>query len=266
MELDEVRYHAPEHGVAEIVLDRPASLNAVSARPGGTRDQVLHALDLAEADPSVGCVVLRGEGRAFCGGGDMTGNARRETAVDELRFLEQADAFHDRVRASAVPVVAAVHGFCLGAGLTLAASCDLAVAAESARFGFPEGRIGLVGASSLVPVLGRQWAKFLMLTGESVDAHTALELGLVLAVEPDAELLARVTDLARRIARMPREAALANRRTIDAVADAAGDTAGRIGARAHDALTLAIAHHAPAPDRRSFPTIHASEAMEKTNQ
>ncbi len=260
--LDEIRYDVIGDGVAEIVLDRPSTLNAISARPGGTRDQIAVALEQAETDPEIGCVVLRGEGRAFCGGGDLAGNRRRETAVEDLQFLERADAFHDRVRASEVPVIAAVHGYCLGAGLTLAAACDLVVAGAGAQFGFPEGRIGLVGASAVVPVVGRQWAKFLILTGEMLSADKAREIGLVLTVEPDDRLLDRARDLAARIARMPREAALANRRSIDAAADASGDAAARSFARAQDSLTLAIAERAAAPDGRSFRSILDAEGME----
>ncbi|MEY2571266.1 MAG: hypothetical protein QOE63_1616, partial [Acidimicrobiaceae bacterium] len=108
VELDEVVYRAAGEGVAEIVLDRPGSLNAISARAGGTRDQIVHAIARAEDDPEIGCIVLRGAGKAFSGGGDLTGNAKRERAADDRAFIEAADAFHARVRASAVPIIAAV--------------------------------------------------------------------------------------------------------------------------------------------------------------
>ncbi|HET6949960.1 MAG TPA: enoyl-CoA hydratase/isomerase family protein, partial [Acidimicrobiales bacterium] len=170
MELDEISYDKGG-GVAVVVLDRPEKLNAISARPGGTRDQILWALADAEDDPDVGCVLLHGAGRGFSGGGDVTGNARRETAFEHRAFLEQADSFHRRVRDACVPVIAAVHGVCLGAALSLVCSCDLVIAGESARFGLPEGRLGLVGAVPLVPIVGRQWAKFLMFSGENITAE-----------------------------------------------------------------------------------------------
>jgi enoyl-CoA hydratase/carnithine racemase len=254
MELNEVRLDKHD-GVAEIVLQRPDVLNALSAIPGGTRDQLVAALEEAGRDPLVGCVVLRGEGRAFCGGGDLTNSERREHRSEHLQFLEQADQFHDRIQMSAVPTVAAVHGYCLGAGVALATSCDLVVAADNARFGFPEARIGLVGASATVAVIGRQWAKFLMLTGELLDAEQARDIGLVLTVEPASQLVERALDLAIRIGRMPREAAMLNRRTIDAVADAAGEAARRDMARAHDADTLAASDRATLPDGRRFREI-----------
>ncbi len=248
-------------GIAEIVLDRPAVLNAISAGPGGTREQIVHALAEAEADPTVGCVLLRGAGKGFSSGGDITGNAKREHAFEHEAFVAGADGFHRRVRDARVPVVAAVHGVCVGAGLLLATSCDLVIAARSTRMGLPEGRIGLVGGASVAPIVGRQWAKFLILTGELIDAETAAELGLVLAVVDDDQLLDRARDLAGRIARMPREATLLNKRAIDAACDAAGDAASRIVAAAHDSITLANSERATAPDGRSFRAILDAEGM-----
>ncbi len=248
--------------VAVIALDRPDMLNAISGRDGGTRDQIMHAVGLAEQDPAIGCVVLRGNGRAFCGGGDLTGNARRETLAEHRAFLERANRFHERLMSSQVPIIAAVHGYCLGAGILLAAACDFVVAGEGATFGFPEGRLGLVGASTLTTRIGRQWAKFLTLTGESITAAQACRLGLVLTVEPDDELFARATDLAARIARMPRDGVRLNRQAIDAAADAAGDSAGRAAAVDRDALTLDAADRATAPDGRTFRSIIDLEGID----
>ncbi len=252
--------------VGVITLNRPKMLNAISGRTGGTRDQILHALSLAEVDSEIGAIVLCGAGRSFCGGGDLTGNARRERSIDDLHFVESAAQFHDRLSRSAKPVIAAVHGHCLGAGLLLAAACDLVVAGESASFGFPEGRLGLVGASALVPVVGRQWAKFLTLTGESITAAAAREIGLVLAVEPDDKVFDRTVGLAARIARMPRHGVELNRRAIDAVADALGEAAARVAALAHDSITLSMAAHATAPDGRTFRSIIESEGIEGMKQ
>jgi enoyl-CoA hydratase/carnithine racemase len=259
VELDEISYEKRD-GVAEITLDRPSSLNPISARPGGTRDQILQALGDAEDDPAIGCVLLAGEGSAFSAGGDLAGNRRRESAAEEHDFVERSDAFHRRLRGSPLPTVAAVHGYCLGAGLALALSCDLVVAAEGARFGVPEGRIGLVGAVPLVPVVGRQWAKFLIMTGEMVDARRACAIGLALTVVPEGELRDRCRELARRVARMPREAVLLNRKAIDAVGDSM-DAAGLAAGRAHDAVTLANAARATAPDGRTFRDILDAEGM-----
>jgi enoyl-CoA hydratase/carnithine racemase len=261
VDLDEITYDVAD-GVAAIVLNRPQHLNAISSRPGGTRDQVLQALAAAEADPSVGCVLLSGAGRSFSGGGDISGNTKRELPIDDQRFIEEVDRFHDRLRSSTVPIVAAVHGHCLGAALSLVAACDFAIAAEGARLGYPEGRLGMVGASAIVATVGRQWAKFLMLSGELLTARQACAIGLVLTVEPDDRLAARARELAARIARMPRDAVLLNRRTIDAVADASGDGAGRVAARAYDTVTASMAARATAPDGRTFRSIIDGEGMQ----
>ena len=265
MELDEITYEKAD-GVAEVTLDRPDQLNAISARAGGTRDQILWALADAEDDPAVGCVLLRGAGKAFSAGGDLTGNVRRETALEHAEFLDRAERFHDRVRSVGLPIVAAVHGYCLGAALQLVAACDLVVAADSARFGVPEGRIGLVGASPLVPVVGRQWAKFLILTGELIDAQRAREIGLVLTVEPDDELVERARELCRRLARLPHEAMLLNKRTIDDIADASGDAAGRVAGAAGDVVTLSNSATAKAPDGRTFRQILDTEGLDGMKQ
>jgi enoyl-CoA hydratase/carnithine racemase len=259
VDLDEIEY-AVMHGFAEIVLNRPDSLNPISGRSGGTRDQILWALDQASADPAVRAVVLRGSGRAFSSGGDLTASQRRESAAEQQQFVERSDRFHAELRSAPLLLIAAVHGYCLGAGLALAASCDFVIAAEGARFGTPEGRLGLVGATPLVPVIGRQWAKFLILTGELIDARQACRLGLVLAVVPEYALVERCHDLARRLARMPAEAAMLNKRAVDAAGDAL-EWAAVLAGRAHDVITLANSARATAPDGRTFRQILDTEGV-----
>jgi len=261
VQLDEISYQKRD-GFAEIVLDRPEQLNPISARPGGTRDQIVSTMEDAEKDPEVGCLLLRGAGRAFSAGGDLAGNAPRQTPFEENEFLERSDHFHDRLRACSLPLVAAVHGYCLGAALQLITVCDIVLAAEHSRFGVPEGRMGLIGASHLVPVVGRQWAKFLVLTGELIDARQAQEIGLVLSVEPEDELLDRARDLCWRLSRLPQQAVVLNKRAVDAVADASGEAAARIAAAARDVVTLSHSRHATAPDGRTFTEIRISEGVD----
>jgi enoyl-CoA hydratase/carnithine racemase len=261
MDLDEITYVKLD-GVGEITLSRPAQLNPISARSGGTRDQILWALAEAEADPEIGSVLLTGAGTAFSAGGDLIGNRPRETAYEQHEFVESAEVFLRRLRDARLPVVAAVNGICLGAALGVVSSCDFVLAAEGARFGLPEGRIGLIGAGPLVPLVGRQWAKFLILSGELIDARRARDIGLVLSVEPDDRLLERARELCRRLARLPREAVQLNKRLVDAVADASGDAAGRLAGAARDALTLANSGRAVAPDGRTFREIIAAEGTD----
>ena len=258
MELTDISYEKID-GVAEVALNRPEKRNTISGNPGGTRDQILWCLDDAEGDAAVGAVLLRGEGTTFSGGGDLTGNKPRETLEEHTAFLQNAAAFHERIVHSPLPVVAAVQGLCLGAAVSLVASADFIVASEDAKFSLPEGRIGLVGATPLVPLVGPQWAKFMMLTGEMIDAALAQRIGLVLSVEPVDEYLDRARELCRRLARLPREANGLNLATIDAVASA-GDDRVQVGI-AHDAQTLLASPRATAPDGRSFREIIAAEGI-----
>ena len=258
MELTDISYEKID-GVAEVALNRPEKRNTISGNPGGTRDQILWCLDDAEGDAAVGAVLLRGEGTTFSGGGDLTGNKPRETLEEHTAFLQNAAAFHERIVHSPLPVVAAVQGLCLGAAVSLVASADFIVASEDAKFSLPEGRIGLVGATPLVPLVGPQWAKFMMLTGEMIDAALAQRIGLVLSVEPVDGYLDRARELCRRLARLPREANGLNLATIDAVASA-GDDRVQVGI-AHDAQTLLASPRATAPDGRSFREIIAAEGI-----
>ncbi len=258
---EHIRYQRRD-GVGQVTLDRPDKLNALGIGPGSSRDEIGRALAEADADPEVGCLLITASGRAFCAGGDLSGAPPTETALDEHLFVEQVDRFHAGLRALHKPVVAAVQGLCLGSGLGFVAQCDLVIAADDARFGLIEGRIGHPGATEIVPLVGAAWAKFMILTGELIDAHTAREIGLILTVVPAVELDPRAWELARRIARMPREGVLLNKAAIDRMLEASGREAGRRVGRAHDVLTKAMSRHARAPDGRLFEDILAAEGMD----
>lgn len=253
-------------GVAVVTLNRPEKLNALDIGPGGSRDEIVAALAMADGDDAVGAVLLAANGRAFCAGGDLAGAPETETPFDEYRFNQDVLGFHNAVHATRKPVVAAVNGLCLGAGLGMLVQCDLIVAADDARFGLVEGRIGHPGASELVPVIGPQWTKFLILTGELIDAATARDIGLVLAVVPAEELRTRAFDLACRIARLPRESTELNKACIDAMSDVMGRAAGRIAGRAFDVTTKGQAAHATARDGRTFADILKEGGIEGMKQ
>ncbi len=248
-------------GVCEIVLNRPEKLNALGLGPESNRSEIAAAMVAADADPTVGCILLRAIGKAFCAGGDLSGAALTETPFDEHLFNAELMAFYAALRAIHKPIVVAVHGLCLGAGLGLVAQCDIAVAADDARFGLIEGRIGHPGATEIVPIVGAAWAKFLILTGEIVDAARAEQIGLVLTVLPRAGFESRAFELARRIAAMPREAAILNKASINATNEAMGKTAGRLAGRAYDTLTKSMSHRAQAPDGRRFEDILRAGGM-----
>ncbi len=255
-----VAYHVQD-GVAHVRLNRPDKLNVLGFGPDGSRAEILAALQRADADPSVGAILVSAEGREFCAGGDLTGAPPTDTPYDVAEMVAEIDRFHAGIRAVRKPVVAAVHGLCLGAGLGMLAQFDLVVAAEDARFGLVEGRIGHPGATELVPLIGPAWAKFLILTGELVGAPVAERIGLVLAVVAPDALSVRAGDLATRIAATPREAAILNKAAVNATADAMGRADGRAAGRTRDMVTVSNARYAEAPDGRRFADILATEGV-----
>lgn len=255
-----IRY-AKQERVGVITLSRPEKLNTLGVGPGSSRDEIAKALAAADQDTDVGAVLIVAEGRAFCAGGDLTGATPTVTPLDEHLFAESLLSFFAAFRAMHKPVIAGVHGLCLGSALGFIVQCDLVIAADDARFGLIEGRIGHPGASELVPVIGAQWTKFLIYTGELIDAATAAEIGLVLTVEPAAELQERVFDLARRIAALPPEGLLLNKAAIDGMTDVMGRVAGRLVGRAIDVTTRGMAKHAKAPDGRLFEDVLRDEGM-----
>jgi enoyl-CoA hydratase/carnithine racemase len=250
-----------EDGVAVISLDRPEVRNVLSPGADGTRGQLLTAFGAAEANPEVAAIVLTSTSGDFSAGADLTAATPRLTPDADREFVAEADAFHQALRRTALPVIAAVRGHCLGAGLLLACSADIVLASTTARFGLPEGRLGLIGASPLVPLIGRQWAKFLIMTGEPIDAWRARDIGLALTVIADDQLDARSLDLGIRLSRMPRDGLALNKAAVDAIADESGEAVGRIESLSRDASTLNRAGGARAPDGRTFRDILQTEGM-----
>ncbi len=250
------------NGVGEIILNRPEKLNALGIGPGSNREEIAAALAQADADDEIGCILIRASGRAFCAGGDLTGSVKTETAFDEHLFNVEIVRFYAAIRGIHKPIVAAVHGLCLGAGMGFVAQCDIVLAGDDARFGLIEGRFGHPGATEIVPLVGAAWAKFLILTGEMIDAQVAERIGMVLTVLPREELQARAQDLAQRIARMPRQAVVLNKAGINNMTDAMGRAAGRLTGRAYDTLTKTMSSRATAPDGQRFEEILSSGGMD----
>ena len=178
-------------------LERPP-LNLLE--PGSIR-ALRAAFEALAADGAVRLVVLTGSGRAFSAGMDVGYLRDLDTAGARALITALHDAI-DVVHRAPVPVIAAVNGACLGAGLELALACDLRVAAAGAPLGLPEVRVGVpsvIQAALLPPLIGPGRAAELLLTGETIPAERALAWGLVNAVVPAAELVAAVEALAGRI-------------------------------------------------------------------
>lgn len=253
------------HGVAHIILNRPDKLNALGIGTGSSRDEIGRALLGASDDDEVGAVLIRANGQAFCAGGDLSrigGQAQPDSARDNQVFNEEVMRFSAIVRGVRKPVIAATHGLCLGTAMGFVAQCDFVIAADNCKFGLIEGRIGHPGASDLVPIIGPAWTKYLIFTGEMIDAWHAARIGLVLTVEPADLLQTRATDLAERLARMPREALHLNKASVEAVMEASGRAAGRVAGRAQDAITKTMSSAARAPDGRFFEEILRAEGVE----
>src|SRR3954469_1267170 len=181
-----------EGGVARIFLNRPQKVNALDS---ATLDALAAALQ--KVDEGIRVVVLGGHGKAFCAGADV--NELRSLDPQTAReFIGRVHRACDAVRKLPMPVVARLHGAVVGAGLELAAACDLRVAATGTRFAMPEVRLGIpsvVEAALLPRLMGSGRAAWLVLTGEPIDAERAREWGLVESVADDVDrALSQVVD------------------------------------------------------------------------
>lgn len=165
--------------VARITIDNPRKLNILSR---AALHELPEAMREAEADPRVRAVVVTGAGdKAFIGGADLEalGSLDPASAREFIGLVHGACA---AMRDCPLPVVARINGWCLGAGLELAACCDLRIAADTAGFGMPEVRLGIpsvVEAAVLPRLVGAGRARWLVLTGETIDAKEALSWGLI---------------------------------------------------------------------------------------
>lgn len=250
----------PRGKVLELVLARPDNRNALGVGPGSSRDEISRALAEAASDPSVSVVLLRGDGKSFCAGGDLSG-LTLEGPEDDVGLIAAVDAFHLAVRSFPKPIVAAVQGHCLGAGLSMVAYVDIIVAGDSARFGLPEAKFGHPAGTELVPLVGSAWTKYLALTGELIDAATAVRIGLAVAAVPDADLESRAMSLADRIATIPVPALCNHKRAIGVTVEAGGREAGRIAGRLADVRTLVTSHSVRADSGRTFDEIREEEGL-----
>ena len=210
-------------GVAYLTLCRPERLNAWSWE---TSRHLGVLADRIRFDDSARCVVVSGEGRAFCAGVDLgmpedrvTGRTPAEKVrnyYEGIRWVhERFRVFHDLPQ----PTVGAVHGYCLGFGFELALMCDIRVCSEDAVFALPEASVGVSvdagGDLRLVNEIGAGWAKLLALTGRRIDAATALRLGIVQEVVAAESLRETAVGIAREIASNAPLAVQSIKRTIN---------------------------------------------------
>jgi enoyl-CoA hydratase len=199
MKLETVIYDKRDD-VAIISFNRPKVLNAANRQ---LVSDFLQALKEAQVDAAVKAVIIRGEGRAFCAGHDLTEESMGKTVEEELAALETLQDTTRTILRMRKPVIGAVHGYALGAGCEWALDCDIGIAAEGAKFGFPETTVGLTvtnAGTKLLPLLiGLGRAKELVFTGEMIDARQAEQWGLVNKVVPLEELDKVAMDMAKKI-------------------------------------------------------------------
>jgi len=189
-----------DEGIATIVVDRPAVKNALDLETVTELRAALH--ELAETRDA-GVLIMTGAGESsFVSGADIN-EIRTRSREDGLSAINSS--LFAAVERFPRPTIAAINGYALGGGCELALACDIRVAADSAKFGQPEVGLGIIpgaGATQRLPrIVGMGWAKHLILTGEIIDAKQALEIGLLTAVMPAAQLQVRARELARRILR-----------------------------------------------------------------
>ena len=165
--------------MAHISLDRPDVLNAYNVQ---MRDDFSEALRAVADDPEVRALLITGEGRAFCAGADLTEFGTAPSLVVARKARWQRDVWGQMLDLN-VPVVVAIHGYCIGSGLEIALLCDIRMAAEDTVFAMPEVRLGMIpaagGTQTLPRHAGTSQALDLLLTGRRFTAQEALEMGLV---------------------------------------------------------------------------------------
>jgi enoyl-CoA hydratase len=237
--------------VRRLTLNRPDQHNPLT--PRSTRE-ILAAVAEAEADAGVHVVIIRSTGRSFSSGYGFIaedadpGDFPQHTAIegDVTAMLALGDGWA-RIWNCALPVIAQVQGNCLAGGTDLALHCDLVVAADDARLGFPPVRsMGVPPTNMWLYHLGPQWTKRLVLTGDTISGTEAREIGLVVATAPADELDRVVLDLAERMALIGRDLLVANKRVVNMGVELMG----RSQLQRFAALNDAIGHRAP--EARAF--------------
>jgi enoyl-CoA hydratase len=193
--------YSKNQNVAIITLNRPERLNAINK---DLLKGLIAQLETARQDQDVLAVILTGAGRAFCAGEDLKETSAGKNFEDWIEETEGLQDVQRVIMALGKPLIAAVPGYALGGGCEFAMSCDIRIAAEEAKFGFPETDVGLTittaGTKLLAQIVGLGKAKELVFTGDFIDAAEALRIGLANKVVSAENLLDEALAMARRIA------------------------------------------------------------------
>jgi enoyl-CoA hydratase len=207
--------------VGLITLNRPAALNALNVQ---VMNEVTTALAAFDLDPAIGCIVLTGSERAFAAGADI-----KEMAQQSYMDMHLANWFAgwDAVGRVRTPLIAAVSGFALGGGCELAMMCDFILAADTAKFGQPEIKLGVIpgmgGSQRLARAVGKSKAMEMCLTGRMMDASEAERAGLVARIVPASQLMEDAMATAATIAAMSKPVAMVAKEAVNRVSSAIRD-------------------------------------------
>jgi enoyl-CoA hydratase len=223
------------HGrVGLIRLNRPQALNALNP---AIRSELLAAAEAFDADPAIGCIVITGSDKAFAAGADIKEMAD-QSYMDV--FLSDYAAAYERLTRVRKPIVAAVAGFALGGGCEVAMMCDVIIAADTAKFGQPEIKLGVIpgmgGTQRLTRAVGKAKAMDLVLTGRMMDAAEAERSGLVSRLVPAASLMEEAMKVAETIASMSLPSVLSAKEAINRSFEASLDEGLRFERRVFHAL------------------------------
>jgi enoyl-CoA hydratase len=214
--------------IGRLVLDNPERRNAIGAQMWR---EIPKAIGEFNADAAIRVIVIRGEGmQAFAAGADISEFEKNRSSASDVKQYEAAtSAAHHAIESSPKPVIALIHGFCVGGGLAVALSCDLRYADASSRFAIPAARLGLGygvhGTGRLVATVGHAHAREIMFSARRYDANEALAMGLVHRVLPVAELDDYVGKVALELAANAPLTMAASKAVINALAEPQGEFA-----------------------------------------
>ncbi|MBC7076137.1 MAG: enoyl-CoA hydratase/isomerase family protein, partial [Syntrophomonadaceae bacterium] len=192
-----------EESVGMITLNRPEALNALNDE---LIDELHRAVDIVSADEQTRVLIITGNDKAFCAGGDIKTMINMDP-LQVKKYITPIHAVFNKITELPKPTIAAISGFTFGGGVELALTCDFRLAADNAKFGFPEINLGIfpaAGGSQRLPrLVGATKAKELMFTGDTIDASTAFSIGLVNQVVSREELMDSAKRLAKKLSSKP---------------------------------------------------------------
>jgi enoyl-CoA hydratase len=214
--------------VLRVTLNRPDKLNAINL---AMEDQLLEALERGDRSRDISVIVIRGAGRAFSAGHDLTEGGsspdfeteHTPSPQEDLAKVRHGAGRFSRIAHLSVPVVAQLHGYCMGIGTCLALNCDFLIAAEGTKLGFPPVRWGGSPATHMWTYLvGPQWAKYMLLSGDTIDCQTATKIGLYFRTSEPDRLDSEVLDFANHLSRTPKDLLATNKGICNKALDLMG--------------------------------------------